>query len=155
MAFVRSLKANGYIDLCSDEEHQHAPGADTARDAEDSGIDTKSEASVGGNDSDLFRASSSPGRRLRGGLKHLWGAHEGHKDCTGSNQLGCYFGIPGLNIQNSKPKPAAGSPSRKLDTSTLHVTVATMFCTCMPNTLLEKSGRHRCRMRARRSPVKL
>eukprot|EP00439_Symbiodinium_sp_Y106_P059747 s42_g8.t1 len=97
MPFPQCFGDNKHLEIPSDEElPPDARNNDEPIDIS-SESDTKSEENIP-DDSEC---------RLRGGLRHLWGAHRGHGDCSGSNQLKCYFG--------SDDKPAKAGPDGRCD----------------------------------------
>ena len=105
MPFPQCSAGNNYLEISSEEEL--APDSTTNRDdpqAEAAGVthDQPIDNSDEGIDARVNISEDSE-YRLRGGLQHLWGAHRGHGDCMGSNQLKCYFG--------SKHHPAKAGPN--------------------------------------------
>ena len=108
MPFPQCFGDNKHLEIPSDEElppdaRNKDVEAEVVSDTDEEPIeissesDTKSEENIP-DDSEY---------RLRGGLQHLWGAHRGHGDCSGSNQLKCYFG--------SDDKPAKAGPDGRCD----------------------------------------
>ena len=107
MPFPQCLGENQHLQIPSDEE---VPSDARNNDVEAELVNTDEEPIEISSESDTESKESIPDdseRRLRGGLRHLWGAHEGHGDCSGSNQLKCYFG--------SEDKPAKAGPDGRCD----------------------------------------
>ena len=109
MPFPQCSAGNNYLEISSEEEL--APDSTTNRDdpkAEAAGI--THDQPIDNSDEDIdarVNISEDSEYRLRGGQQHLWGAHRGHGDCMGSNQLKCYFG--------SKHHPAKAGPNGRCD----------------------------------------